>query len=749
VASAGGDLVITWNTANQNFDYGYLNLRDSSVSPNAQTFLRRQLPSADTSTQDKLAIGSAFAIVKAIATSTGTTRVQSNGDTGTTGVTGANVATINQVILGALVRPNNASGTAFFNGDLGEVMIYNFALSGLEQIACGAYLNSRWAPGIAGPSAPSSLSTTPLCGILIPAYASAAAAGCQIKRSVNGANTYLVAGVSSTQSFYDRGNDPAQGLGLPGAPGTWDYQIAAIDSLGQLSSFATLTGQQTYTGTVDPTKIEQQICQWLDAETQGGANGSTLTTLTDQSSAGHSATAVNSPTVVTNAIDSKRAWNFAAASSQYATADALGVLFSGTLTPRTIFHVSKHSTLTAQQCNWMYANTNSQSQTNDHLFDPQTSNSWQSAARTDGLTAEVINGYGDADTNFHLHSCCLDGTNDIFYLDGQMSNNATHVNGPLTCNEFTWGAHRRAQNIGGPVLDTFLDGQIASCGAYTVSLLPFQNAFLAAWAQARWASLPVGAAFNPLQTGQLVAYYRHDSIYPNQSQSQGATVPKWFTKTGGTISGGTSTSFDLVATSTPTYDKAVAGLNGKDAVQTSNGKYYTCTFTPPLLSGTGVAFEVWGVFKAAGLGVTQTLWSFSNGGATNAYINMRITSGNQYQIEQRNDAGTVTTRTGGIADTRGHAFRFVYDGVNCLLYVDGTQVISATLSGGAMTLTTSAVGCLLRDVATEAFAGDFAEFAPALGSIPTVTVAQWQSDQSTRFGIPFRQRTGMTMGMGA
>ncbi len=71
---------------------------------------------------------------------------QINSNTNTSGLTSSNSGTIGKVsiIQGGTVKQN------YFNGDIGEILVYNAALTNAQRQSVDAYLNSKWGLGLSG-----------------------------------------------------------------------------------------------------------------------------------------------------------------------------------------------------------------------------------------------------------------------------------------------------------------------------------------------------------------------------------------------------------------------------------------------------------------------------------------------------------------------------------------------------------------------------------------------------------------------
>lgn len=703
--ATGTQAIETHNTSNQDSDYGYTLLRNSGT----QKHLRRFADSAAAS--DAVTQGSDVAIITLVCDGSQVT-IKTNNDTGNTVSTGSNGSTINQMTLGALIRPSNANGTFFFDGDVCEIIICNQALSNGVQTQVYEYLGERWG---AAPGTPGSLAGTGrYLSNELRWTAATSAVSYTIRRAAAGSGVYSTIATDVTSLYYFD-------MGLP-ASTAYDYEVIAVNQFGLAGTAASVATVTTDSGAFTPLKMGT-LNSWLKPDALGLSDNTAIQNNTDQSGNGNTFTqgTSNQRPLYKTGIQNGLGMALFDGSNDWFSCDSLSSMFNGN-TPFSVFLVVKLTALgnpaTDNRNYFIAANiTGSATPTIDLYYAPF-SNALVHTDRRDSAAVEYSLGFGDPDTNAHVVGIIYDGLRAQLYLDGALMGLATLGAGALAANSLTLGAHRRVD-----ATTAYFNGYIGECCFYPFEVNPTQLGFFNTYIQGRWAT-PSSIASDPSQFAGLVLWCRSDAINGFQGKNDGdATGSIWYSKT--------QYLHDLELSGTATYRTGIFGSKPGVLLGSTSAWLEDSAGTIAAHFTAGVPFTMFWTAKASSVAAAISFWSLTQNGASNAFHNARITAAPAYGVGTQNDAGTANTFTGGTADTATHSYIYTYDGRTSTLYVDGAALVTGAQAQAdqVFTLIRFAFGGLYRGSLSESWAGHLGEIGAitrVLGPSEIATLVAYQ-----------------------
>jgi hypothetical protein len=203
--------------------------------------------------------------------------------------------TVNNIGLGS-------GGTFPYTGEIAELLVFKRALTADERVSIENYVYSKY--GIGSPPAIAAPTITPKTGIF------------------TGPQTVSIttnAGSLSVITFTTNGTDPTPSSPQYSGPFTVSSPttVKAMATVGNTSSAITTSLIQIDATTTNISR--DGLTLWLRSDTGVSTSGSSVTNWTDVSGTGNSAsqsTPSKQPTLISNAINSLPAVNFASASSQ-------------------------------------------------------------------------------------------------------------------------------------------------------------------------------------------------------------------------------------------------------------------------------------------------------------------------------------------------------------------------------------------------------------------------------------------------
>lgn len=706
--NTGTQTPLSWNTAAQASDYGYFLSRNASAQKSHRTF-------ADTDVTDSVDIGSVVAVQTLTYDGTNQ-KIYTNLDAGASGASGSRPAGTDQVILGGLQRTTqNPNGTFFLNGDVCEIIVYSNVVSAANQTAVINYLSARW---VAAPGAPTSLAGT---GGYLSNYltwaAPANATSYIVKRSAAGAGTYTTVASGVTTLYY---------FDMSLSSNTaYDYQVQAVNQFGRAGTAASVANVTTISGAFDPTKFGT-ISRWGKPDALGLANNALIATNTDQSATGNNfvqATGGNKPTYKTN-VQNGLGMALYDGTSSYMTCNGMATIFSAAQ-PVSVFMVVKLTDLTghlnADNRNYFIAAnkaTGTANATFDFYYAPF-SRALAHSDRRDTAGTEYSAGFGDPDTSAHVVGLIYDGTSVQFYVDGTLTASRAHGTGAMTFTDagLTMGAHLRLN-----VITAYFNGYIGEEVWYPFACNATQVSILSTYFVNRWAT-PNGMASDPSQFSGLGDWIRDDCMNGLGTLANGASLATVYSKS--MFNGDFNNSGTVTYQTNIQNSRAMALFGGGALVEASAGT------VAALVSGGG-PYTIFWTSKASVAAATESFWSLTNNGASNAFSCARKNStGPTFGLGTQNDASVANSATGGTPDTAAHSYILVDDGKTGILYVDGVATVTNTraVSGAAFTFIRCVLGGLYRGSLTEPFAGYLGEWgcinrALSAGEITTLSAYQ-------------------------
>lgn len=721
-ATLASQIMIGWNTSTQNGDYGYAQIRSNAVTPPAQGAFRRN---ADLTPYDKNDIGANFVIMTIVYDGVSTVTVYTNKDSGTSGTTGSNVNTINQMAIGALIRPTNPNGVSFYGGDFGQMLVYNQAHNA-AQISFGqAFMATKWAP------VPGSVGSLAGTGYYLSNRlswtAATNAASYSVARRLTGVGSYVTVATGVTTIYdYD--------MGLASNTG-YDYQVWAVNTFGIAGPTSTITNIVTSSSAFDPTKLGP-ISGWYKPDSLGLSNGTAIATNTDFSAAGNNftqATGALQPIYQTN-IQNSLGMALLNGTSQYWGSTGLASLFNGNGLPFAVFGVVKLTNLsppgTGANRNIFIADNLSGSAvpTHDLYFAVPSGCLVHSDRRNDaGGNNETSVGFGNPDTNTHIVGIIYDGTFIRLFLDGTLTPPLSGAgNGQMTVANVFMGNHIRSDGQ-----ESWWNGYLGEFAWYPFAPNTTQVSNFFTYLQGRWAT-PTSTPSDPSQFAGYNTWFRDDSLNGLMTLSNGSTVGTWYAKN--------IFNTDLTNSSSVTYQTNIQ--NGRAMALFHNATNDVLVeqnsgFIAAQLTGGG-SFTVWGTFQLASTASTMSIFCFGNTG-TNAFHEIGITSGGAYRVQTTSDPGSAQTFSGGTADTSSHSFVYTYNGTNSVLYIDGVSTVtgSQASSGLAFTFNRFLLGASYHNgVVSNYYKGYIGEYGQNTNALTSTQISTLHAYQQTWWATP-------------
>jgi Chitobiase/beta-hexosaminidase C-terminal domain/Concanavalin A-like lectin/glucanases superfamily len=399
-------------------------------------------------------------------------------------------------------------GSAYFHGQIAEILVYNTALSASQRAGVESYIYSKYAVG----SQP-----TLNAPAISPNYGVFSASSQPVTITADpGAQIY----------YTTNGSTPTSSSTLYTGPFniTTSTTIKAI----AIEPFFTSSAVVSAYLQIDPTTANvprTNLLSWLKADNGVVTSGSNVTQWTDMSSVANNATQSNSsnqPTLVTNAVNGLPALSF------NGTSDYLqfGSGFANFVPGFSFFMVVKPTATATNYRDYLYFATNN-TNTDSAIFEANTgvSGSMNLYSFTGSTSSSIGSSTAITPSQYQL----IEGTNNGAGTGILYTNGVQQATGFL----YDMSNVTRTNNyIGGRATNFFYQGQIAEILVYNTALTTAQRAAVESYLQARYTislnapsfSIPTGI----YSTGQTVTitadpgaqiYFTTDGTVPTTSST--------------------------------------------------------------------------------------------------------------------------------------------------------------------------------------------------------------------------------------
>jgi hypothetical protein len=697
--TASANIAMSWNPALDagSANWGYLQLRNNGASPNRQICFRDYDDGVGAT--DAVSIGTNWAVITVKYTaSTGKCRIYTNTDAGAEVSSGSGASTIDQIVLGGLVRLSNPNGQLFTAMDVGVICWYNQAHSDANRLAI---INGLYADSIGPPAAPTSpVATAIYKGVFLTWTGSDGATSYVVERSATGSGGWSTI-ATVTQSGRTYFADTALTSGVQ-----WFYRISAVNTGGTSSptSNVNATTGSTLSTASDICPMGSLGDYWKPDALASGAVSSWAGSI--NSKALVQGTGTNQPSRSTAGVGTAPYYVSFDGINDWLSYDAGGPIFEGDFTVLYVLKLGSGAGRTVNENHFIAAKAGTDNQTLDAYTSRFGGAIIHSDCRlNDGATEYSIGGWA-IDTSVHLMGMTgnTDGYGKLFYdVTLSKQQRIRPLGGALTFDKWTVGAHRREST------DSFCKGEFGDIALWAYELNADQIGYFQQLTQPRYVT-PTTAVNDPIAITENLISGHWSAAVADHAGGAGTSPAIDNTSLGNnyqlTDIGGYTREFTNTTT-TVTYQTNESG-NGKPALAMGTGGILQET-TGGSISGEVDAGSAWTWLLVARpdslSGSAQSLGCFTDNGASGAYVTLRVKAGPLYELASRDNSSNDFSGSGGVPNTTAHCLIVTFDGNQTLkLYVDGVLKITLTITASTLwTFSKHVLGGLYRGSLSEGF----------------------------------------------